>query len=87
MNCLIYLPNCVYDVMEAGRYPVKKWLFHFIEEHVLPKNYFFEQPNGVVRLTLKLTPLFCETITEWEKTIEPVIAQVRKILSWKRLPI
>ncbi len=72
--------NFVYDVMEAGRYPVEKWLLDFILNNELPKNYFYEQPDGVVRITLKLAPMLCETVSNWGKVIEPTVQQIKRIL-------
>jgi CRISPR-associated endonuclease Cas1 len=76
-----YRHSFIYDVIEPVRPIIDAWLIDFINHNKLHKNYFVEKENGVVRLTLYLTPLLCETITLWGNLIEPVISNLKRILT------
>jgi CRISPR/Cas system-associated endonuclease Cas1 len=75
-----YRDSFVYDVMEAVRPYIDEWLLEFINNHVFSKRDFYEKKDGVIRLTLKLTPFLAETLPLWASKIEPVIEQVKAIL-------
>ena len=51
-----YRDSFVYDVMEPVRPYVDEWFVEYIKNHVFSKRDFYENKDGGVRLTLKLTP-------------------------------
>jgi CRISPR/Cas system-associated endonuclease Cas1 len=75
-----YRDSFAYDVMEPIRPYVDEWLLDFTKTHLFSKINFYENKDGGVRLTLKLTPYLAETLPLWANKIEPVIEQVKAIL-------
>ena len=76
----LYRESFVYDVMDAGRSKVDKWLLDFIQNNTFPKKYFRETENGHVRLNLHLSPMLAATISEWGNAIDPAVNRVKAIL-------
>lgn len=66
--------------METVRSNVDAWLLDFTKTHVFSRKDFYENRDGGIRLTLKLTPFLAETIPLWTNKIEPVIQRVNAIL-------
>jgi CRISPR-associated protein Cas1 len=75
-----YRDSFAYDVMEPVRPYVDEWLLEFIKNHVFSKREFYENKDGGVRLTLKLTPFLAETLPLWAENIGRVIKQVKDLL-------
>jgi CRISPR/Cas system-associated endonuclease Cas1 len=76
-----YRDSFAYDVMEPVRPSVDEWLLEFFKNHLFSKKEFYENGDGGVRLTLKLTPILAETLPMWTEKIEPVIQKVKLLLS------
>jgi len=76
-----YRDSYACDVMEAIRPDVDMWLLDFVQNHNFSVKDFYEKRDGEVRLTLKLTLFLAETPPLWSNKIEPVIQQVKQILS------
>jgi hypothetical protein len=66
--------------MEPIRTYVDDWLVDFTKAHVFSKRDIYENKDGGVRLTLKLTPFLAETFLLWANEIEPVIKNVKSLL-------
>jgi len=75
-----YRDSFVYDVMEAVRPDVDAWLLDFVQNHNFSVKDFYENRDGGIRLTLKITPILAETVSLWSEKIESVIEQVEGIL-------
>ena len=69
-----------YDVMQPVRPYVDEWLLDFINNHSFSKKDFFETRDGGFRLTLKLCPVFAETIPLWREKVELMIKCVKEML-------
>ncbi len=52
----------------------------------LPGKCFARTKDGGTRLTLKITPTLAETVPMWAKKIEPVVANITRILESKEIP-
>jgi CRISPR/Cas system-associated endonuclease Cas1 len=75
-----YRDSFAYDVMESVRPDVDAWLLEFLQNHIFSKNNFYEERDGGIRLTLKITPILAETVPLWSEKIESVIGRVKAIL-------
>lgn len=62
----------VYDLMEAVRPVVDRWLLHFLSNHRFARKDFFETPEGGIRVTLPLRHALVNTIALWRKAVAPV---------------
>jgi CRISPR/Cas system-associated endonuclease Cas1 len=76
----LHRDSFVYDVMEATRSDVDMWLLDFIRGHKFSARDFYVKKDGGTRLTLKITPTLAETVPIWAKKVEPVIANITKIV-------
>jgi CRISPR-associated endonuclease Cas1 len=73
----------VYDLMEAVRPAVDRWLLDFLGEHRFARRDFFETPEGGIRLTLPLRHTLANTLALWRTGIAPVAEWVGEtLLSW-----
>nr|BAL53911.1 hypothetical protein HGMM_F11C09C19 [uncultured prokaryote] len=73
----------VFDLMEAARPTVDRWLLRFLSEHRFAKRDFFETPEGGIRVTLPLRHELTNTMALWRQAIAPVAEWVGEtLLSW-----
>jgi CRISPR/Cas system-associated endonuclease Cas1 len=76
-----YRDSFPYDVMEPERPYVDDWLLEFMKNHLFSKRDYYENEDGGVRLTLKLTPILAETLPLLTERIKPVMQQVKQNFS------
>lgn len=75
--------SCVYDLMEAARPTVDRWLLQFLNEHRFSRKDFFETTEGGIRVTLPLRHVLVESMALWREAIAPVAEYVgEKLLKW-----
>jgi hypothetical protein len=73
--------------MDTVRPKVDPWWLDLLQKTKLPKQYFHEKENGVVRITLPLIPILGQTVSLWKKEVVPIAAELSKILLAKQSTI
>lgn len=68
------------DLMEAVRPMVDAFVLGLLGKHTFAKGDFFENADGVCRVTVALTPTLAETAPRWAKALAPVAERVAQLL-------
>lgn len=68
------------DLMEAARPAVDAFVLGLLRKHTFAKADFFENADGVCRVTATLTPTLAETAPRWAKALAPVAERVAQAL-------
>jgi len=76
----VYRASFAYDVMEAVRPAVDRWLLDFVQSHIFNRRDFYQKPDGGVRIGLSLTPRLASTAYLWRDLLRPHIQHVARLL-------
>lgn len=68
------------DLMEVARPAVDAFVLGLLRKHTFAKADFFENADGVCRVTANLTPTLAETAPRWGKALAPVAERVAQVL-------
>lgn len=68
------------DLMEAGRPAVDAFVLDLLRVHTFSRDDFFENVDGVCRVTANLTPSLAATAPRWARVLAPIAERVAQAL-------
>lgn len=68
------------DLMEAVRPQVDAFVLVLLRKHTFANGDFFENADGVCRVTVALTPTLAETAPRWARALAPIAERVAQAL-------